>query len=200
MAFLSTLSLRRATRGSVARGVMAIFFYPRSPCGERLRKRWYAGPGFNFLSTLSLRRATRRQYLRAGREVDFSIHALLAESDCRSWAHWAGLGIFYPRSPCGERPEKYGGVSNAEIFLSTLSLRRATVKWQQGEVSYGFSIHALLAESDPSVMQEIAQQRFSIHALLAESDVKGICFNAEIPDFLSTLSLRRATHYLLQAA
>ena len=34
------------------------------------------------------------------------------------------------------------------------------------------SIHALLAESDPSVMQEIAQQRISIHALLAESDGK----------------------------
>ena len=35
----------------------------------------------------------------------------------------------------------------------------------------------------------------SIHALLAESDVKGICFNAQVPKFLSTLSLRRATDH-----
>ena len=33
--FLSTLSLRRATRGPEARIRPVIYFYPRSPCGER---------------------------------------------------------------------------------------------------------------------------------------------------------------------
>ncbi len=33
--FLSTLSLRRATRARAAEGASARYFYPRSPCGER---------------------------------------------------------------------------------------------------------------------------------------------------------------------
>ena len=58
-----------------------------------------------FLSTLSLRRATDRggdSY----RSAHISIHALLAESDNADCAYLLGLLHFYPRSPCGERPEK----------------------------------------------------------------------------------------------
>ena len=57
---------------------------------------------------------------------DISIHALLAESD-------GGSGV-------GSWPRK--------IFLSTLSLRRATVTVLGIQHRTGISIHALLAESD----------------------------------------------------
>ena len=36
--FLSTLSLRRATRKLPMREPTALHFYPRSPCGERLSR------------------------------------------------------------------------------------------------------------------------------------------------------------------
>ena len=59
----------------------------------------------------------------------------------------------------------------ADLFLSTLSLRRAT-----GHVHY------------MGVYEQI-----SIHALLAESDAKELTLAAKNAVFLSTLSLRRAT-------
>ena len=102
-----------------------------------------------FLSTLSLRRATggNNQYLcKAG----ISIHALLAESDGfgPAWlapgayfyprspcgerhvacGYWHKLHHFYPRSPCGERPTTIIIICIASRFLSTLSLRRATLR------------------------------------------------------------------------
>ena len=56
------------------------------------------------------------------------------------------------------------------------------------------SIHALLAESDPVVPAELTTLvNISIHALLAESDVKNTSTSLNIFKFLSTLSLRRAT-------
>ena len=56
--FLSTLSLRRATRSSLIRVWMSWDFYPRSPCGERLH------------AVVAVQLFGR-----------ISIHALLAESD-----------------------------------------------------------------------------------------------------------------------
>ena len=100
-------------------------FYPRSPCGERLFRQNYEC--FEWI---------------------ISIHALLAESD-----RFGGWLIphnrnFYPRSPCGERPIVYNIVFVPGKFLSTLSLRRATVGASQGANIEHISIHALLAESD----------------------------------------------------
>ena len=124
-AFLSTLSLRRATLLTDSFFIAQNLFYPRSPCGER-RHFMSEDVSYNiFLSTLSLRRATwLRCWKLAAR--DFSIHALLAESDLATWQSNYVCGIFYPRSPCGER-------------LS------AALHWHQRTY---FSIHALLAESD----------------------------------------------------
>ena len=79
--FLSTLSLRRATRFLVKTSRSNNHFYPRSPCGERLR-----------------------QQCEKRTEDGISIHALLAESDGWAWAK----------------------TSRKPSFLSTLSLRRAT--------------------------------------------------------------------------
>ena len=125
-------------------------FYPRSPCGERPTKT--AGlPCMisSFLSTLSLRRAT----------INFIIF------DCTE-------KYFYPRSPCGERQHPFFVHLHKIIFLSTLSLRRATQPRNIVNAAIGISIHALLAESDLTVPD------------LGKRDVR----------FLSTLSLRRATH------
>ena len=58
LAFLSTLSLRRATSALAPKQNPTQRFYPRSPCGERLRGWTLNINGSMFLSTLSLRRAT----------------------------------------------------------------------------------------------------------------------------------------------
>ena len=56
-----------------------------------------------------------------------SIHALLAESDAQIRDDAERAGHFYPRSPCGERPIISKDTVQIQRFLSTLSLRRATV-------------------------------------------------------------------------
>ena len=145
-----------------------------------------------FLSTLSLRRATLELFLYY-QDNTISIHALLAESDAgRSVVH-RSQPDFYPRSPCGERPNKMGTNMQDIQFLSTLSLRRATIPFVQFLLHTPISIHALLAESDagrsvvhrsqpdfyprsPCGERQVAaaagkgRTQISIHALLAESD------------------------------
>ena len=155
---------------------MFVYFYPRSPCGERRfvdpdkdtltdisihallaesdgpHSQKYINRG-TFLSTLSLRRATSAE-LRVFQVDTISIHALLAESD-------------YDTSSLLQCQVK---------FLSTLSLRRATrpIAYLNGQphdfyprspcgerrVHYDnynlhcvISIHALLAESDRQIKQ-----------------------------------------------
>ena len=58
------------------------------------------------------------------------------------------------------------------IFLSTLSLRRATADRLQPEHDSLISIHALLAESDGNPYAGAGDPVISIHALLAESDAE----------------------------
>ena len=111
--------------------------------------------------------------------MGISIHALLAESDA-------------------EMPGKCKGKPR---FLSTLSLRRATVYAWHGHQRRAISIHALLAESDLVKKEDFDKvMSISIHALLAESDA-GFTFCARgAGQFLSTLSLRRATLTLCVAS
>ena len=78
-------------------------FYPRSPCGERLWPGLLARPFFII-----------------------SIHALLAESDLSMGLDGRFKLYFYPRSPCGERLSVVFLLLAVGVFLSTLSLRRAT--------------------------------------------------------------------------
>ena len=100
-----------------------------------------------------------------------SIHALLAESDHAPSRRPCPRSNFYPRSPCGERRCARFLCWGLNEFLSTLSLRRATKIIFLISCPFNISIHALLAESDMSV----------VFLLLA------------VGVFLSTLSLRRAT-------
>ena len=123
--FLSTLSLRRATNCTSIGRPKRLYFYPRSPCGERQRAEIRASSQQEFLSTLSLRRATPRGgscYL----DNIISIHALLAESDPLKSESLTTYLDFYPRSPCGERLIFSLPLVLISLFLSTLSLRRAT--------------------------------------------------------------------------
>ena len=100
-----------------------------------------------------------------------SIHALLAESDPPPISKVIDNNHFYPRSPCGERQIRADAARMANRFLSTLSLRRATV------------LFSPITDGD----------FISIHALLAESDGKKQFASSLAQQFLSTLSLRRAT-------
>ena len=137
-----------------------------------------------------------------------SIHALLAESDPdRAQRRHKPRRNFNPRSPCGERLEGYRGGRGSVGFQSTLSLRRAT-EGQENDAPIRpiISIHALLAESDPTSVPRrkplaqfqstlslrratqnygFAGRRFviSIHALLAESDTGWMRFSHRQPNF-----------------
>ena len=125
-AFLSTLSLRRATPKCAARSARWANFYPRSPCGERPCANGNNSPANSFLSTLSLRRATD-QARATFDDIYISIHALLAESDV-----WPGLLArpFFIISIHALLAESDLILHMAHLmgllFLSTLSLRRAT--------------------------------------------------------------------------
>ena len=125
-AFLSTLSLRRATDTLTDDVSSGGNFYPRSPCGERLDSISNIINNVIFLSTLSLRRATPSKLAKTSRTENISIHALLAESDRPRQVIVVIVDNFYPRSPCGERPP-----------IDVLAVSALPI-----------SIHALLAESD----------------------------------------------------
>ena len=145
-----------------------------------------------FLSTLSLRRATRRpdnhqqrhhisihallaesDYYRNPHHDRFqiSIHALLAESDCLAVTTTPRTDDFYPRSPCGERPQA--------ILVNVVLLP--------------ISIHALLAESDLIQAMPHLTARLFLSTLSLRRATQCRTFANGMYGFLSTLSLRRAT-------
>ena len=169
-------------------------FYPRSPCGERLPVTVICNVPQQFLSTLSLRRATvssrklpsscRHFYPRSpcGERQPAVLHnrwckyfyprSPCGERQARRARHHA-RDHFYPRSPCGERQYWATRARAAQLFLSTLSLRRATAARCVRLIQCYISIHALLAESDLYKFATSATpDGISIHALLAESDTR----------------------------
>ena len=145
-------------------------FYPRSPCGERPHWPTTLLLKSLFLSTLSLRRATRTG-LTCGGGRNISIHALLAESDILFGGVLLCIVYFYPRSPCGERQILHVHLAKEYLFLSTLSLRRATA-------------------SNQTALQE--QRDFYPRSPCGER-LKNPEAVSKYMIFLSTLSLRRAT-------
>ena len=124
----SMLSLRRATTShAVVMGILEHISIhallaesdpaPRSTPTSRPR----------FLSTLSLRRAPLRQQQLWQGHPHFYPRSPCGERRWYSSAGCSGSSYFYPRSPCGERPNTERIPTIARPFLSTLSLRRATV-------------------------------------------------------------------------
>ena len=75
-------------------------------------------------------------------------------------------------------------LANLMLFLSTLSLRRATAVTRVARTPTIISIHALLAESDVFLNCDYPFKLFiSIHALLAESDSRAKAIPAKIGYF-----------------
>ena len=167
--FLSTLSLRRATPRRSGQASASANFYPRSPCGER-HDSYVVMEATKVISIHALLAESDRSNstkLPSGgisihallaesdggkihdpRQILISIHALLAESDKSPANSGPCIRYFYPRSPCGERPQH----ESADDMYQYIS------------------IHALLAESDVPQYQILDEISISIHALLAESD------------------------------
>ena len=123
-----------------------------------------------------------------------SIHALLAESDGRGLAY-LNVRVISIHALLAESDFMFPVVFYLEnLFLSTLSLRRATASSTEATNHDSISIHALLAESDQRTAQNAPlTMSISIHALLAESDYTMTTIICTVWKFLSTLSLRRAT-------
>ena len=82
---------------------------------------------YKFLSTLSLRRATTVAGSCRNGVIDFYPRSPCGERPLLYAMGYYRHGDFYPRSPCGERPQKGRASVSQRKFLSTLSLRRATV-------------------------------------------------------------------------
>ena len=146
--FLSTLSLRRATPGRVAVALHILNFYPRSPCGERPHRCTLGWFQCHFYPRSP---CGERLVSSAGTtgKSNISIHALLAESDPKTSNHPHNTRKFL--STLSLRRATLGAlwVLSTQIFLSTLSLRRATAGHTGQQPTIRISIHALLAESDP---------------------------------------------------
>ena len=215
-----------------------VHFYPRSPCGERHGQSITLRLVTPFLSTLSLRRATdviavmtdaqsisihallaesdihqsqaeSRQTisihaLLAESDDDMifeeqteqiSIHALLAESDLTNCLILTSSNRFLSTLSLRRATVRRSTMADFDkIFLSTLSLRRATcIPGPAGQHGFDFYPRSPCGERHTSVLPTIPAPAISIHALLAESDVSITITITCTVSFLSTLSLRRAT-------
>ena len=126
--------------------------------------------------------------------MGISIHALLAESDVCLYRFSLITLLISIHALLAESDVKLLLQSmKVLLFLSTLSLRRATKRLRQKLAEAIISIHALLAESDALSQSSAKSTPISIHALLAESDKPMPLIRFCPGTFLSTLSLRRAT-------
>ncbi len=192
--FLSTPSARRATGLPGRSAGRPDNFYPRPPRGGRHQRSGEPGCG--------------------GR---ISIHALREEGDGKAMCFKQIVSYFYPRPPRGGRHGVYlQNPSNAPVFLSTPSARRATRALplsgdavpvflstpsarratravQALRAEHRISIHALREEGDPLRFPASYLQSISIHALREEGDLRMLLNSALISLFLSTPSARRAT-------
>ena len=190
--FLSTLSLRRATRTLRQLQSALCHFYPRSPCGER-RPLFFSCWLLAYFYPRSPCGERLCLYRLSLITLPISIHALLAESDLEQSASY-----------------------NAYLISIHALLAESDITDGSICLDSRISIHALLAESDcyslrhsaqgwyfyprspcgerPSYsVHEVFANFISIHALLAESDARNTSMAGRITLFLSTLSLRRAT-------
>ena len=123
-------------------------FYPRSPCGER------------HVSTKGSYHTMANFYPRSP----------CGERLCRP-AFAPAAHNFYPRSPCGERPTPSSLYSFSDVFLSTLSLRRAT-SLIDGRRDNDINFYPRSPCGERLTPARISSRLLliSIHALLAESD------------------------------
>ena len=145
------------------------YFYPRSPCGERLTALCRFDMHTRFLSTLSLRRATIEHLLTINDTSNF-----YPRSPCGERLPFVTevkiCHNFYPRSPCGERRLDKHILISVCVFLSTLSLRRATIPCKSKSSMASFLSTLSLRRATVHYDNYNLHCVISIHALLAESD------------------------------
>ena len=152
-----------------------------------------------FLSTLSLRRATLPETAAVVPSRQFLSTLSLRRATPRTKSTRSRRPYFYPRSPCGERQNRPVLPCMSIAFLSTLSLRRATCGLSAGfRVGGYFYPRSPCGERQDKLLRLVGQAGISIHALLAESDAAPLTAARSTTVFLSTLSLRRATCYSLR--
>ena len=114
------------------------YFYPRSPCGER-HYEFVLDDFLSMISTHALHAESDGSVANSSRLPTFiSTHALHAESDNTGRNLPNGVHHFYPRSPCGER------LQNKPIWNRCV----------------GISTHALHAESDTQVSLALKQTTY----------------------------------------
>ena len=148
-------------------------FNPRTPCGVRHVPVFVQIDkiGFNPRTPCGVRRG---KYNSVKNPYDVSIHALLAECDIgtargktETWGfnprtpcgvrhqtalNGPGIRSFNPRTPCGVRLRQAPVRPDCLQFQSTHSLRSATIRRDEEGSRAKVSIHALLAECDPSFL------------------------------------------------
>ena len=125
-AFLSTLSLRRATCISSIINNVIDNFYPRSPCGERRWLRCWQLAARD-ISIHALLAESDLRVLDGSKSSIISIHALLAESDLIDEIQLEFNSLISIHALLAES-DSSSSLDDilAGVFLSTLSLRRAT--------------------------------------------------------------------------
>ena len=101
---------------------------------------------------------------------------------------------FYPRSPCGERPPSDGGKCKTSDFYPRSPCGERLFTLLGTPDTWTISIHALLAESDSKMLSRQSHSRnFYPRSPCGERHVS-LAVTDFGKRFLSTLSLRRATH------
>ena len=167
-------------------------FYPRSPCGERPLTPARISSRL-LISIHALLAESDTSEVSDKVPLAISIHALLAESDRTPFWLRRSACYFYPRSPCGERLSIIELIKCGFVFLSTLSLRRATrlefCDTAQHTYFYPRSpcgerlMHTLVFANPVLFLSTLSLRRAT----------RRTCHKDENLKFLSTLSLRRAT-------
>ena len=149
-----------------------------------------------FQSTLSMRRATPTAQHMAPRPMGFQSTLSMRRATCRRVCGMAGVQFQYTLSM--RRATAYlRHAARSPRFQSTLSMRRATWLPRIRCLCLRISIHALHEESDLADAATLPGLAISIHALHEESDRRTQdSTHAPLP-FQSTLSMRRATLFLV---
>ena len=168
--FLSTLSLRRATIRPHQRHFAADISIHALLAESDEAEDGYKDTVTEFLSTLSLRRATVEEVSGDTWTRDFYPRSPCGERPRLATRSRHYPMDFYPRSPCGERHDTSSLMQCQAKFLSTLSLRRATVIFRKRDTPSQFLSTLSLRRATVQPSLDYNYSIISIHALLAESD------------------------------
>ena len=216
MIFLSTPSVWRATRVyQVAGGIAVISIHALRVEGDMAFQAVFFTDA-SFLSTPSVWRATIRTSASFGSPISISIHALRVEGDLRRccgvpalqkflstpsvWRATAAarptsdsVMYFYPRPPCGGRPESFAPSDLPVIFLSTPSVWRATPAAEKYCSLGKISIHALRVEGDPAFSEIGFHSKYFYPRPPCGGRPAAEIRRSSTKQFLSTPSVWRAT-------